>query len=222
MGRGRAPGTWLTMSIVAALVLLCGCAGTRAGTAAAPAAAAATTAGQPVSRPGEVQHGLLGSRPATLDAARNEAGRQPVAVRVPGYPGFSPVRAFTTDPVTGGLDLPKDARTVAWWSPGALPGDARGTVVLAAHVSYNGRHGPFTRLDRWPAGAIISVRQADGVLRDFRVAGERRVVKSALDREDLFRTTGPPRLALITCGGTYDRATRNFSDNIIVYAVPTS
>lgn len=207
---------WLASTALATLVLT----GGWATPAPARAPATRTPTALAVPRPAESPGGLR-SRSATLAAARAEAGQQPVAVRIPGYPAYSPVRAYTTDPVTHGLDLPKEPNTVAWWSAGALPGDATGTVVLAAHVSYNGRHGPFTHLDRLPAGAIVSVRQADGVTRSYRVTGARRIVKSALDREDLFATTGPARLALVTCGGAYDRATRNYADNIIVYALPT-
>ena len=35
----------------------------------------------------------------------------------------------------------------------------------------------------------------------------------------LFATTGPDRLALITCGGLFDRATGH-TDNIIIWAAP--
>ena len=209
---------WRRAAAVATLVLLCGC----AGATGAPSTATRTAAPPaPTVPPGEQPQSQLGSRSATLEAARTEAGRQPVAVQVPGYPGFSPVRAYATDPVTRGMDLPKDSVTVAWWSPGSMPGDATGTAVLAAHVNYLGSRGPFTQINRLPAGAIISVRQADGAVRNFRVAGERQVVRSALNRENLFRTTGAPRLALVTCGGKYNKTTRNYSDNIIVYAVPT-
>jgi hypothetical protein len=37
----------------------------------------------------------------------------------------------------------------------------------------------------------------------------------------LFDTAGPPRLALVTCGGPFDSATGHYLDNIIVWAVPT-
>jgi len=151
---------------------------------------------------------------------RAEANLRPAAVAVPGYPGYSVVQSRTTDPVTHGMDLPTDARTVAWWSSGSMPGDAAGTAVLAAHVSYNGSHGPFTHLDRLRRGDPIVVRRADGSDRRFRVVTNRHIVKSALNRENLFRTDGPPQLALITCGGTFDAATRNYSDNIVVIAVP--
>lgn len=87
-------------------------------------------------------------------------------------------------------------------------------------MSYLGSRGPFTDLRRVAAGGLIHLRRADGSVRTFRVAARRQIVKSALDRQDLFRTTGPPQLALITCGGTYDPLTHNYSDNVIVYAVP--
>jgi LPXTG-site transpeptidase (sortase) family protein len=157
-----------------------------------------------------------------LKDLRDQVRHQPVALRIPGYPTFTLVQAYAVNPVTHGLNLPNNATTVAWWSSGSMPGDVTGTVVLAAHVSYNGRRGPFTHLDRLAPGAIVSVRQADGTVRNFRVAGERVVDKASLKREDLFRTTGAPRLALITCGGTYNAATRNYSENVIIFAVPTS
>lgn len=34
----------------------------------------------------------------------------------------------------------------------------------------------------------------------------------------LFATTGPDRLALITCDGPFDRATGHYTDNVIVWA----
>ena len=37
---------------------------------------------------------------------------------------------------------------------------------------------------------------------------------------DLWRTTGPETLVLITCGGEFDQATRRYKQNIVVYAEP--
>lgn len=37
---------------------------------------------------------------------------------------------------------------------------------------------------------------------------------------DLFATAGAPRLVLITCGGTFDRAAASYLDNIVVFAAP--
>jgi len=163
---------------------------------------------------------LLGSRPATLQAFRADDAHRPAAIEVPGYEGYSPIESRTTDPVSHGLDLPTNALTVAWWSSGAMPGDRTGTVVLAAHVSYNGSHGAFTHLDAMRPGEVIVLQRADGSKLRYRVTSYRHVVKSALDRQHLFQTDGPAQLAMITCGGSYDAATRNYRDNIIVFAAP--
>ncbi len=203
-------------AVASALVLLCGCSSQGPVTVGDAGVSAATPSAAPPAT------GLLGSRPATLAAARAEAALRPVAVQVPGYPGFSPVQAVTTDPVTRGLDLPKNARTVAWWGSGSMPGEASGTAVLAAHVSFNGSRGPFTNLKSLRAGDIVRIRRGDGSVLAFRLIGRREVVKSALPRQDLFRTSGPPQLALVTCGGSFDAVTRNYSDNVIVYAVLVS
>jgi len=45
------------------------------------------------------------------------------------------------------------------------------------------------------------------------------VAKNALPGS-LFATTGPPRLALVTCGGSFDPATGHYRDNVIVWAKP--
>ncbi len=36
----------------------------------------------------------------------------------------------------------------------------------------------------------------------------------------LWSDSGPESLALITCGGDFDRSTRRYEQNIVVYAVP--
>jgi hypothetical protein len=37
---------------------------------------------------------------------------------------------------------------------------------------------------------------------------------------EVFAVGGPPRLVLITCGGAFDRRTRNYADNVVVVAEP--
>jgi hypothetical protein len=56
----------------------------------------------------------------------------------------------------------------------------------------------------------------------FTVTGRRVYVKHQGLSGDLFATTGPPRLVLITCGGPFDSTTRNYQDNIVVFATPPS
>lgn len=162
---------------------------------------------------------LLGSQPATLDALRAEQALRPVWILVPGVSTPAPVEARTTDPVTGGFDLPQGAARVAWWASGAAPGNA-GSVVMAAHVSYDGQTGPFTRLAAVAPGSVVVVTSADGSTHRYAVRSTRNAPKTALDRGELFRTTGPAALVLVTCGGPYDRVTHSFAENVVVTATP--
>lgn len=215
-------------AVAGLLILLCaGCASSAdEGSSAPPAPAAASsapTAAPAAPSPSPAAPGtvaLLDSQPATLDALRAEQARRPVSVLVPGRSTPSPVAATTTDPVSGGLALVNNAATVVWWSSGTAPGSPSGSVVLAAHVSYQGETGPFTRLASVAPGAEVTVTSADGSTRRYAVTGTRYAPKTSLDRAELFRTTGPPTLALVTCGGAYDRATRSYADNVVVSAVP--
>jgi hypothetical protein len=50
----------------------------------------------------------------------------------------------------------------------------------------------------------------------------RRVYVKADGFPRTFANTGPARLVLITCGGPFDRTTRNYLDNVVIYAAPTS
>jgi hypothetical protein len=162
----------------------------------------------------------LGSSGAKLTELRATAARQPVALVVVPIHVDAPVVPAGVDPADHSLDVPADAHTVVWWAGGARPGDASGTVVLAAHVDYDGVPGVFARLATVPVGGIVTVRVAGGEARSYRVDVRRHVPKPALADGDVFRADGTPRLALITCGGPFDRAARSYKDNLVVLAVP--
>ncbi len=164
--------------------------------------------------------GGLGSHPARLTDLQARAGLAPARLLVPALGVDAPVLAVGTDPATGEMRVPPTVHTVAWWSYGARPGDPTGTTVLAAHVDYDGAYGLFFHLPDLAPAHRFTVVGADGSRRSYRVVSNRRVPKPALRDQDLFRTTGPPRVALITCGGGFDPARRSYLDNVIVLAVP--
>jgi hypothetical protein len=47
-----------------------------------------------------------------------------------------------------------------------------------------------------------------------------RTLKHALPTTSLFDRSGPRRLVLVTCGGTFDTVSRTYSDNVLVHAKP--
>ena len=92
--------------------------------------------------------------------------------------------------------------------------------MLAAHVDFGGRLGAFFHLEDAVAGDEVEVDLDDGSVRRFRVVSLGRFPRGALPVDELFTRTGPPVLTLITCGGDFDAATRHYTENVVVRAVP--
>ena len=122
-------------------------------------------------------------------------------------------------PGTNVVQIP-DLDHVGWYQFGALPGEM-GSAALVGHVDGAGRTGVFWRLRDLVPGDEVVVHFADATTRAFRVTGRTEVSKQALPT-DLFTRAGPPRLSLITCGGSFDRATGHYLDNVVVVAEPLS
>lgn len=136
-----------------------------------------------------------------------------------------PTLGVTEAPVTdvgvepnGDMEIP-DASEVGWYRFGPSPGDT-GSAVLAAHIAYNGVDGVFRNLTEMRPGDRFSVNFSDGSSREFVVFGLRQWSKLEIPLEDLFSRDGTPRLVLITCGGSFNRALDSYDDNVVVIAIP--
>lgn len=122
------------------------------------------------------------------------------------------------------MEVPVDVATVGWYRPsvgrGVVPG-ATGTAVLAGHVnSLRQGRGAFAELSQLVVGDEVTVRLSDGQVQVWSVVSIELHPKDRLPLGELFVWDGPPRLALVTCGGTFDLRTGSHRDNIVVIAVP--
>ena len=144
----------------------------------------------------------------------------PVTVTIASLDVHAPV-----DPVGllvgGGLAVPDDAGRVGWFAPEGFelaPGD-EGTAVLAGHRDSR-RTGPgaLHALADIEPGARIAVHHADGRVSHWQVERSVLAPRDALPVDELFTRSGPPRLALVTCGGAFDPVLRRYSHNVLVYA----
>jgi hypothetical protein len=128
------------------------------------------------------------------------------------------------------MEVPDDVRTIGWYDPepdpatgaglGVIPG-LQGTAVLAGHVdSRTQGRGALYDLRELAVGDTIEVDHADGSSTVWQVTDVIRYPKATLPYHEVFTWAGPPRLALITCGGEFDRTARSYTDNIVAYAVP--
>ncbi|SHF02574.1 class F sortase [Streptoalloteichus hindustanus] len=119
----------------------------------------------------------------------------------------------------GSLAVPRDPRKVGWWTGGAAPTSATGTMMIAGHVDdvWTGE-GAFFQLRNLPLGAPVEVDTPAG-RHHYRVVARRTHPKWALPRA-LFDPNGPHRLALVTCAGPFDEVGAGYPDNLVVYADP--
>jgi hypothetical protein len=144
----------------------------------------------------------------------------PARVRVPRIGIDAPVVPVTVRP-DGLLAVPADVRTVGWWSAGAPAAAPSGTVVLAGHVD-SARQGPgaFFGIRALEPGDRVILSSVSGRTTAYTVAARRQYPKSALPAGQVFGQEATSRLVLVTCGGSFDWATRHYSDNVVVYALP--
>lgn len=117
--------------------------------------------------------------------------------------------------VDASMEVPP-ADEVGWYRFGPNPGED-GSAVLAAHIAYDGRHGVFLRLSELPEGSVVVIDFDDGSRQRWLIERVTNYVKTELPTE-LFATNGAPRLALITCGGSFNPSLRSYDSNTVAIA----
>jgi len=121
---------------------------------------------------------------------------------------------------SGALIVPDSPRDVGWFQGGSVPGEP-GVALLTSHLDTRreGR-GVFAGLVDLAVGDGIVLTSADGTTQRWTVTGREQHPKDALP-EGLFARSGDAELALVTCGGPFDRTRRSYRDNVIVWATPS-
>lgn len=121
----------------------------------------------------------------------------------------------------GVMEVPRDGELVAWYEFTSQPG-APGNAVMSAHLNYRGSIAVFWRLDDLDSGDRITV-VADGERLDYVVSSTYLVRPEDADlREILGGRSGPETITLITCGGVWDAAEREYDHRVIVRATRVS
>ena len=119
----------------------------------------------------------------------------------------------------GDVSIPSASHTAGWYEYSSGYTGRSGTIVVVAHVDAWDGIGPFSRLKAVSASAEVVLTGPDGP-RTFRVDGVAQPQKGPGSLAGYFVGTGPAKLVLITCGGSFDEATGHYRDNIVVTASP--
>ena len=117
---------------------------------------------------------------------------------------------------TGQMAVPDNRDTVAWFSPGAAPGQ-QGNAVMAGHVDDKTGPAVFFSLNRLTTGDFIHVKNKDGKRLTFIVTKKEAYDRKAAPLPFIFGPTNAKRLNLITCTGSFNRQQGTHEKRLVVY-----
>jgi sortase (surface protein transpeptidase) len=155
----------------------------------------------------------LAAEPPRLPAAPTAA--RPVALAIPAIG----VRAHLIQlglTQQGTLQVPASPQVPGWYAGGPRPGEV-GPAIIAGHIDSFTGPGIFFRLRLLRPGNLVYVRRADGTTAVFGVYAVRMYAKDRFPTSSVYGPTPDAELRLITCGGTFDTATRSYLSNVVVY-----
>lgn len=118
-----------------------------------------------------------------------------------------------------GVQLPSASTPMraGWFSGGPTPGQI-GPSTIFGRVSAHRQPAVFARLYDLVAGDLVLIRLQDGSTATFRVTQVQQLSKGSFAADAVHGDATDAELRLVTCGDTFDPATRSFRDNIIVFA----
>jgi len=145
---------------------------------------------------------------------------RPVRLSIPAIDVRVPVDVVGLD-ASGQVEVPVDVARSGWYRYSAKPGSGEGSTVIVGHVDgVEQGAGAFYDLRSLNPGDTVTVTRADDRQLTYEVVARERFAKSQVPLRELFSRSGPERLTLITCGGPFDPASLEYTDNIVVTAVP--
>ncbi|GAA3437315.1 class F sortase [Kutzneria kofuensis] len=113
----------------------------------------------------------------------------------------------------GTMSVPDRLDQATWW--GATLGAPSGATLLAGHVNWQGRTGPFAELWQDRVGQRVTVVDNKGRDWVYRITQMVTVAKADLPNraKQLYGLDGDHRLVLATCGGEFVGGAEGYDDN---------
>jgi sortase (surface protein transpeptidase) len=162
--------------------------------------------------------GTAAPRPASAPTAAPMAPSTPVRIEIPVLHVSAPIISLGLS-ADGAVQVPPLANhnLAGWYDHSVTPGQDGSSVILGHVDSFTGIS-VFFYIKTLRPGNEIEVIRADGSTAVFTVDGVQKVVKATFPTSVIYGNVSYPSLRLITCGGPFDSATRQYLDNIVVYA----
>jgi hypothetical protein len=154
---------------------------------------------------------------AAVNTAAALRASSPVRIIIPSLRVDAPVMRLG-QAAGGSIQVPPLANhdLAGWYDRSVTPGQD-GTSIILGHVDSFTGPSVFYDVKEMTRGELVEVVRADGRTATFSVDGVQEVAKATFPSEQIYGNTPYPGLRLITCGGPFDTATRQYLDNIVVY-----
>ncbi len=116
------------------------------------------------------------------------------------------------------VDVPTNINVAGWYNQSEAVGSV-GLSIIDGHVSGKYSDGVFKNLKKLRVGDTIEIEMGDHSIKTFSVKSVTQVPEDKASAK-LFEKdpTIKSQLNIITCGGTFDRASQTYADRIIVKA----
>jgi len=157
-------------------------------------------------------HAVLGHGPAG-PATTVDRPAEPAHLSIPALGVSADVQHVSS--VATGIEVPQVGRA-GWFDEGPRPGEP-GRAVVIGHLDSQTGPGLFALLPGVQAGTDVSVTDASGAVRHFKVVGKAQVPKATFPSSAVYGPSSRPLLVLITCAGPYTPGV-GYRDNVLVYA----
>ncbi|MFD9814134.1 class F sortase [Streptomyces sp. NPDC059080] len=146
----------------------------------------------------------------------------PTRIRIPQIGVDAPFTPLSLGP-TGQLNAPppNNSNLAGWYKNGATPGES-GSAIVAGHVDTKTGPAVFLQLDALKKGSTINITRTDKTVATFTVDDVATFSKTGFPSDRVYKDTPNPQLRVITCGGAYDKAAKDYTDNVVVFAHLTS
>lgn len=142
----------------------------------------------------------------------------PVLLTIPALHVAAPIEHLGLDDQKR-MDVPKGIANVGWYELGTRPGD-RGSAVIDGHYDTpTGAPAIFYNVSKLQKGDEIMITDENGKSYTFIVSDNLAYAYDKLPLQKIFTQSDKPRLNLITCSGTWDKGSHNYSARDVVYAV---
>ncbi|MBI4100946.1 class F sortase [Candidatus Microgenomates bacterium] len=117
----------------------------------------------------------------------------------------------------GTMQVPEAYEVVGWYKFAPTPGEI-GPAIVVGHIDNYRGPAVFWKLGQLQPGDVVEIDRADGTTVKFKIEAIKQFSQDQFPTAEVYGNIDHAGLRLITCGGQFNRLTRQYSDNTVVFA----